>query len=92
VRKETFFTSNRWFLLTGLFTSLLLPLFTITKVVHVERQKIIVPNLVFNSNSNATTQAIPVGETIDWMLMLGLLYGIVSCVLLLKIVVFCFPP
>lgn len=87
VRKETFFTSNRWFLITGLFTSLLLPLFTITKVLYVERPKIIVPNLVSNSNSTATTQAIPVAETIDWMLMLGLLYGIVSFVLMLKIVV-----
>ena len=87
VRKETFFTSNRWFLITGLFTSLLLPLFTITKVVYVERPKIALEDLVAYTNATATTQAIPVAETIDWMLMLGLLYGIVSCVLLLKIVV-----
>ena len=87
VRKETFFTSNRWFLITGLFTSLLLPLFTITKVVYVERPKIALEDLVAYTNATATTQAIPVAETIDWMLMLGLLYGIVSGVLLLKIVV-----
>jgi hypothetical protein len=87
VRKETFFTSNRWFLITGLFTSLLLPLFSITKVVYVERPKIALEDLVVHRNVTATTQAIPVAETIDWMLMLGLLYGIVSCVLFLKIIV-----
>jgi hypothetical protein len=36
LRKETFFNSNRWFLLTGLFTSVLLPLLIYTKVVWVE--------------------------------------------------------
>ncbi|MGO4821058.1 MULTISPECIES: M56 family metallopeptidase [unclassified Flavobacterium] len=36
LRKETFFNSNRWFLLTGLFTSVLLPLLVYTKVVWIE--------------------------------------------------------
>jgi hypothetical protein len=36
LRKETFFTSNRWFLLLGLFTSVLLPLFVFTKIIWVE--------------------------------------------------------
>jgi hypothetical protein len=31
VQKETFFNTNRWFLLSGLFASLLLPLVTIKK-------------------------------------------------------------
>jgi hypothetical protein len=36
LRKETFFTSNRWFLLLGLFTSILLPLVVYTKIIWVE--------------------------------------------------------
>ncbi|MGO4905129.1 M56 family metallopeptidase [Flavobacterium sp. W20_MBD1_R3] len=36
LRKETFFTSNRWFLLLGLFTSVLLPLMVYTKIIWVE--------------------------------------------------------
>ncbi len=36
LRKETFFTNNRWFLLLGLFTSVLLPLVVFTKIIWVE--------------------------------------------------------
>lgn len=36
LRKETFFTSNRWFLLSGLATAVFLPLLVFTKVVWVE--------------------------------------------------------
>ncbi len=36
LRKETFFNSNRWFLLAGLFTSILLPLLVITKIIWIE--------------------------------------------------------
>lgn len=36
LRKETFFNSNRWFLLAGLITSVLLPFVVITKIIWVE--------------------------------------------------------
>lgn len=36
LRKETFFTSNRWFLLLGLITSVVLPLVVLTKIIWVE--------------------------------------------------------
>ena len=36
LRKETFFTSNRWFLLLGLFTSVILPLVVYTKIIWIE--------------------------------------------------------
>ena len=36
LRKETFFKSNRWFLLAGLITSVLLPFVFITKIIWVE--------------------------------------------------------
>ena len=36
LRKETFFNSNRWFLLSGLATSVILPLVTFEKVILVD--------------------------------------------------------
>ena len=36
LRKETFFTANRWFLVAGLITAVLLPLVVFTKVIWVE--------------------------------------------------------
>ena len=36
LRKETFFTSNRWYFLTGLLLSLILPLITFTKTIWIE--------------------------------------------------------
>lgn len=36
LRKETFFNSNRWFLLAGIVTSLILPLVIFTKIVWIE--------------------------------------------------------
>ena len=36
LKKETFFTSNRWYLLLGLISSFVLPLITFTKTVWVE--------------------------------------------------------
>jgi len=36
LRKETFFNSNRWFLMTGLATSLILPLLVYTKIVWID--------------------------------------------------------
>ena len=35
LRKETFFNSNRWFLMAGLITSVLLPMIVFTKIVWV---------------------------------------------------------
>lgn len=72
LRKETFFTSNRWFLLFGLFTSVLLPLLVFTKIIWVE------PNTTDFDWSN-----IPVTNTIkndtfeiNWYLVFGIVYGI----------------
>lgn len=36
LRKETFFNSNRWFLLAGLFTAVILPLLEYTRVIWIE--------------------------------------------------------
>ncbi len=46
LRKETFFTSNRWFLLFGLVASALLPLLFFKKIVYIERPKISLDDLI----------------------------------------------
>src|SRR5690606_21939901 len=40
LKKETFFSKNRWFLLAGLITSILLPLLMITKTIWIEPQPV----------------------------------------------------
>jgi hypothetical protein len=87
VRKETFFNSNRWFLIAGLFTSLLLPLFSIKKIVYVERPKINLEDLVAYANINTPVQEIPAVEAFDWMQFIWVSYFIIALLLLLKIVI-----
>ena len=87
VRKETFFNSNRWFLLSGLFTSLLLPLFFIKKIILVERPKISLEDLVaYSQHSSTTIKDVPVVEAFDWIQFIWLGYILITCLLALKIV------
>ena len=64
LRKETFFSTNRWFLLTGLITSVVLPLFFIEKIVIVETPKVI-PNPIADTVANTVSGAIPTSEIIE---------------------------
>jgi beta-lactamase regulating signal transducer with metallopeptidase domain len=83
VRKETFFTSNRWFLIAGLFTSLLLPLFIIKKIIYVERPKVNVADLVAYT---PTSSNIPAVETFDWMQLIWVSYILIAALLVIKII------
>jgi hypothetical protein len=72
LQKETFFTSNRWFLLAGLITSTLLPLLVFTKTILVEP-----------SSATIDWSQIPVGVPvektsfeIDWFLTAGFVYAL----------------
>jgi len=86
LRKETFFTTNRWFLLTGLVTSAVLPSFFIEKIVFVEAPKS-VPNPIINtiSNSAPTTEIIEKSIEIDWFQIGIYIYGIIALLLLFKV-------
>jgi BlaR1 peptidase M56 len=86
LRKETFFTSNRWFLLTGLITSVSLPLFFLEKIVVVEAPKS-VPNPIINTISNAvpTQEIIKKSIEIDWFQIGICVYGIIALALLFKV-------
>jgi len=80
LRKETFFTSNRWFLLSGLCTAAILPLVVYTKII-----------LVAPSAKNFDWSRIPVTNslendafTINWYLISGITYAIGLIVFLVK--------
>lgn len=80
LRKETFFTSNRWFLLSGLCTAAILPLAVYTKII-----------MVAPSVKNFDWSRIPVTNslendafTINWYLISGIAYAIGLIVFLVK--------
>ncbi|MDI1304520.1 MAG: M56 family metallopeptidase [bacterium] len=80
LRKETFFTSNRWFLLAGLITSVLLPFVFITKIIWVE------PTMTPINWSNVPMKNYTEEKTFeDYLPMLtALAYGIGILLLLAK--------
>ena len=68
LRGETFFRANRWFLLAGLVTSVVLPLVTFRKIVWVQREPV-----DFVPMEYAALQAQP---GFDWSLLWMVAYGL----------------
>ncbi len=85
LRKETFFTTNRWYLISGLVLSLILPLITFTKTIWVEPTPIpVIYEEIISANNNAIE--VPIQETtLDWTLILITAYAVISILLLMKI-------
>ena len=84
LRKETFFTSNRWYLISGLVLSLLLPLVTFTKTIWIEPEPIVYENV--KPIIHSTFETIPVEETpFDWTLLVIGAYSAIVGLVLLKI-------
>ncbi|MCI9845732.1 M56 family metallopeptidase [Flavobacterium pectinovorum] len=84
LRKETFFNSNRWFLLTGLITSIALPFFVYTKTIWIE------PATLDNLNlSELTIPQINKEESleINWNYIILIIYSIGFIVSLIKFVI-----
>jgi len=83
LRKETFFNSNRWFLLSGLIVSVILPLLTYTKVIWIDAA----PN--FDTNIQTTLISNTDSESVDfnWNYIILGLYGIGLFVFLLKLAI-----
>ena len=77
LQKETFFTSNRWYFLTGLLLSLILPLITFTKTIWIEPTPIpeyyeeAIP-ITYN------TIETPTQAPLDWSLILMSTYFVIS--------------
>jgi beta-lactamase regulating signal transducer with metallopeptidase domain len=84
LRKETFFVSNRWYFLTGLLLSLILPLITFTKTIWVEPTPIpeyyeqVIP-ITYN------TIETPSQAPLDWSLILMSVYFVISILIIVKI-------
>ncbi|KQO21327.1 peptidase M56 [Flavobacterium sp. Leaf82] len=79
LRKETFFNNNRWFLLAGLFTSVILPFIVYTKIVWVDATPIS-NNIDFQFSTPQSNTNID----IDWNLALIAIYSIGLLALLIK--------
>ena len=84
LRKETFFNSNRWYFLSGLVLSLILPLVTFTKTIWIEATPV---SEVYEESIPLTYSQveIPVQETIDWSLILMSAYIVISILIIMKI-------
>ncbi|WP_431241659.1 hypothetical protein ACQ9BO_16815 [Flavobacterium sp. P21] len=81
LRKETFFNTNRWFLLAGLGTSVLLPFLVYTKTILVNPTPV----------SNFVLSQVPLSQTtpkevfvINWNYVLLAVYGLGFLILLIK--------
>jgi hypothetical protein len=82
LRKETFFNSNRWFLLIGLFTSVILPFAVYTKIIWVKPT----PATVINLSPINTFQTIENNSSeINWLFLVSLVYCIGFLILLVKL-------
>ncbi|WP_051219154.1 M56 family metallopeptidase [Flavobacterium frigidarium] len=81
LRKETFFNSNRWFLLSGLVTSAVLPLLVYTKVIWIAP---ITSN--FDYTTIPLTTVVEQKSILDYLpLMALLIYGLVITLLAIKL-------
>jgi len=87
LRKETFFKANRWFLLVGMFTAILLPLVVFTKTVWVMPQP--VQAIDISQFSDVTiVQALPEPEfEINWWYVAAAIYACGAVVLLLRLLI-----
>ncbi|WP_347053695.1 M56 family metallopeptidase [Flavobacterium olei] len=81
LRKETFFNSNRWFLLSGLIISVILPLLSFTKVIWIDAA----PSLQnFQSNLPQVTEK---ESEFSWNQILLGLYGLGFLVFIIKLAI-----
>ena len=80
LRKETFFNSNRWFLLTGLITSVVLPFIVYTKIVWIAST----PTPDINNYQIYTPQNNTDIALVNWNFALIAVYGVGFLALLIK--------
>lgn len=85
LRKETFFVSNRLYLILGLLISLCLPLITFTKTIWVDPTP--VPEFYQETTTvNSDYIEVPIQETpTDWSLILTTAYVVICVLILVKI-------
>ncbi|WP_423740236.1 M56 family metallopeptidase [Flavobacterium columnare] len=86
VSKETFFRSNRWFILSGLITSVILPLFFVHKYIAIKPQT--TPKSTFLQSIHHTpishTESMPF---INWNIIITSIYLSISLVFFIKFII-----
>ncbi|WP_374550470.1 M56 family metallopeptidase [Flavobacterium sp.] len=88
IQKETFFNTNRWFLLSGLLASLLLPLVTIKKIVYIEVPKATVDKfMVYSQPNNSVSKELPTVEAFHWIDYVWVVYIAIAMILVVKIII-----
>lgn len=85
LRKETFFTWNRWYFLFGIILSLVLPLLTYTKIIWVAPTPM--PELPDFIPFQQTETPVIIEESFDWNTIGFLFYGLVIMILVGKMLV-----
>ncbi|MFS4493841.1 peptidoglycan DD-metalloendopeptidase family protein [Maribacter sp. 2308TA10-17] len=83
LKKETYFASNRLFLVIGLIASLLLPFISFTKTVYVQAAPISFMEL--SETPLSTTNTAPT-EPFDWTLFFLIVYVVVTIYLTVKLI------
>ncbi|CAM3712393.1 M56 family metallopeptidase [Flavobacterium chungbukense] len=81
LRKETFFNSNRWFLLSGLIVSAILPLLTYTKVIWTEATPLLES---FQPNLPSVEKEAP---QFNWNQIILGIYGIGFIIFIIKLAI-----
>ena len=86
LRKETFFKSNRWYLILGLISSFVLPLITFTKTVWVESKPAVYQEIT-NFEPLIINNVTEIEETFNWNEVLIGFYSLIALLILFKIIV-----
>ena len=86
LKKETFFNSNRWYLLIGMFTAVLLPLFTFKKIKLIEIMHENGSKTLISNGLSIPTLPITNEISINWYSTGFWIYFGIAILLLLKII------
>ncbi|AWI26356.1 M56 family metallopeptidase [Flavobacterium pallidum] len=76
LRKETFFRANRFFLLSGLLVSIVLPWITYTKIVWMEAIAMPVQNTAKPMIMDSQSIVPQTHEPINWLMIIGVIYAV----------------
>ena len=74
LRKETFFNSNRIFLIVGILISLTLPFVTFSKTIYVASSAITTANFIPSSTITTNGNSVTTEPLFDWSLLLIVIY------------------
>ncbi|MCH4833484.1 MULTISPECIES: M56 family metallopeptidase [Flavobacterium] len=87
VSKETFFYKNRWFLLSGLITSVILPLIFIRKYIIIRSQITSNPSFLQTTTNYSSIDYSESTSFINWTIIIASVYFIISLTLFIRLVI-----